>query len=63
MVVSLDVASRGGPAADLGRARPRLQTQGHWQPVSLFDLQPPVKCGAQDKMLGDNFMKINVIRD
>ena len=63
MVASPDAASRGDPADDLGSGRPRLRTQGHRQPVSLFDLQPPVKCGAQDKMLGDNFMKINVIRD
>lgn len=50
----------GVPLTTWGGAAPG---SGHKVIGSLFDLQSPVKCGAQDKMLGDNFMKINVIRD
>lgn len=49
------------PTAAAEGSRPR----GRLQPVFPFHLQPRAErsSGAPDKMLRDNFMKINVIRD
>lgn len=38
-------------------------SQGHPWTIFGFDLQLQPQHWARDKMLGDNFMKINVIRD